>query len=90
VTPRPARLIDEAAALLEERGVAGFATRPVCERADVTAPTLRHRFGGADGLNSPAVASVAPGVTSAKAAAAGSKGEEFANFFRDSIRVANT
>ena len=46
----------QALAVLEEFGVAGFSTRRVSERADVTAPTLYHHFGDADGLIGAAVA----------------------------------
>ena len=36
--------------LLEEDGEAGFTTRAVCIAANMTAPTLYHHFGNADGL----------------------------------------
>lgn len=47
------RLLEAALALIGEAG--GFATRAVCERAGVTAPTLYHHFGDADGLLNAAV-----------------------------------
>ena len=49
------RLAGIALAVIEAEGLAGFSTRTVCERADVTAPTLYHHFGDADGLISAAV-----------------------------------
>lgn len=36
--------------LLEQEGEARFSTRAVCDVANVTAPTLYHHFGNADGL----------------------------------------
>lgn len=36
--------------LLEQKGEAHFSTRAVCTAANVTAPTLYHHFGSADGL----------------------------------------
>lgn len=44
--------------LLEEGGAAQFSTRTVCAMANVTAPTLYHHFGSADGLLSAATAEV--------------------------------
>jgi AcrR family transcriptional regulator len=49
------RLASEALAVLEQDGIEGFSTRKICERAGVTAPTLYHHFGDADGLVSAAV-----------------------------------
>lgn len=49
------RLTRIALAVIEAEGLAGFSTRAVCDRADVTAPTLYHHFGDADGLVSAAV-----------------------------------
>jgi AcrR family transcriptional regulator len=49
------RLAAEALAVIEAEGLAGFSTRAVCERANVTAPTLYHHFGDADGLINAAV-----------------------------------
>jgi len=48
-------LIAAALTLLEREGSAQFSTRAVCAIADVTAPTLYHHFGNADGLLSAAV-----------------------------------
>jgi len=41
--------------VLEEAGEAQFSTRTVCAIAKVTAPTLYHHFGNADGLLSAAI-----------------------------------
>ena len=49
------RLTGIALAVIEAEGLAGFSTRTVCERADVTAPTLYHHFSDADGLISAAI-----------------------------------
>ncbi len=49
-------LVAAALAILEEEGAAQFSTRAVCAIANVTAPTLYHHFGSADGLLSAAVA----------------------------------
>lgn len=48
-------IITHALATIEANGVAGFSTRAVCALAGVTAPTLYHHFGSADGLLSAAV-----------------------------------
>ena len=48
-------LIAAALTLLERDGAAQFSTRAVCALANVTAPTLYHHFGNADGLLSAAV-----------------------------------
>jgi AcrR family transcriptional regulator len=48
-------LIDAALEVLEQHGSAQFSTRAVCAAAHVTAPTLYHHFGNADGLLSAAV-----------------------------------
>jgi AcrR family transcriptional regulator len=48
-------LLAHALALLERDGIAAFSTRNVCNLAQVTAPTLYHHFGSADGLLSAAV-----------------------------------
>jgi AcrR family transcriptional regulator len=48
-------LLFHALALLEREGVSAFSTRNVCSLAQVTAPTLYHHFGNADGLLSAAV-----------------------------------
>lgn len=42
--------------VLEDEGEAQFSTRTVCALAKVTAPTLYHHFGSADGLLSAAMA----------------------------------
>lgn len=44
--------------VLEEVGAGQFSTRTVCALAGVTAPTLYHHFGSADGLLSAAMAEV--------------------------------
>lgn len=51
-----AHLTAAALAVIEAEGIAGFSTRVVCDKAGVTAPTLYHHFGDADGLISAAVA----------------------------------
>ena len=48
-------LILAALKVLETRGEAQFSTRSVCALANVTAPTLYHHFGSADGLLSAAI-----------------------------------
>jgi len=48
-------LLAAALQVLEEAGEAQFSTRAVCEIAGVTAPTLYHHFGNADGLLSAAI-----------------------------------
>jgi AcrR family transcriptional regulator len=48
-------LLFQALAVIERDGVAKFSTRAVCILAGVTAPTLYHHFGSADGLLSAAV-----------------------------------
>jgi AcrR family transcriptional regulator len=48
-------LIAAALTILERDGSAQFSTRAVCAIANVTAPTLYHHFGNADGLLSAAV-----------------------------------
>lgn len=45
-----AKLIAAAFKLIELEGDAHFSTRAVCDIAKVTAPTLYHHFGSADGL----------------------------------------
>jgi AcrR family transcriptional regulator len=49
------RLVQAALAVLERDGEQGFSTRAVCALAEVTAPTLYHHFGAADGLLSAAI-----------------------------------
>jgi AcrR family transcriptional regulator len=48
-------LLDAALKVLEEDGEAQFSTRKVCAIANVTAPTLYHHYGSADGLLSAAM-----------------------------------
>lgn len=48
-------LLNAALATLEDGGEAQFSTRAVCAAAGVTAPTLYHHFGNADGLLSAAM-----------------------------------
>jgi AcrR family transcriptional regulator len=48
-------LVAAALKVLEEQGEAQFSTRAVCAIANVTAPTLYHHFGNADGLLSAAI-----------------------------------
>ncbi|MCR5857941.1 TetR/AcrR family transcriptional regulator [Mesorhizobium sp. J428] len=49
-------LLTAALKILEEEGEAKFSTRSVCAIANVTAPTLYHHYGSADGLLSAALA----------------------------------
>ena len=49
-------LLNAALKVLEEEGEAQFSTRRICAIAKVTAPTLYHHFGSADGLLSAAMA----------------------------------
>lgn len=49
-------LVRAALKVLEQAGEAQFSTRAVCAIAEVTAPTLYHHFGNADGLLSAAIA----------------------------------
>jgi AcrR family transcriptional regulator len=48
-------LLDAALKVLEEDGEAQFSTRRICAIANVTAPTLYHHYGSADGLLSAAI-----------------------------------
>ena len=50
-----ASLLTAALKLLEDEGEAQFSTRAVCALARVTAPTLYHHYGSADGLLSAAM-----------------------------------
>ena len=50
-----ATLLTAALKVLEDEGEAQFSTRAVCALANVTAPTLYHHFGSADGLLSAAM-----------------------------------
>jgi AcrR family transcriptional regulator len=49
-------LLIAALKVLEEEGEAQFSTRSVCAIAKVTAPTIYHHYGSADGLLSAAIA----------------------------------
>lgn len=49
------KILAAALKVLEEEGGAQFSTRAVCAIAQVSAPTLYHHFGNADGLLSAAV-----------------------------------
>ena len=49
-------LLNAALKVLEEEGEEQFSTRRICAIAKVTAPTLYHHFGNADGLLSAAMA----------------------------------
>ncbi len=49
-------LLHAALQVLDEDGGAQFSTRRICSIANVTAPTLYHHFGSADGLLSAAMA----------------------------------
>lgn len=49
-------LLAAALKILEEEGEEQFSTRNVCAIANVTAPTLYHHYGSADGLLSAAIA----------------------------------
>lgn len=49
------QLVHHALAVIDEQGLPGFTTRIVCARSGVTAPTLYHHFGDADGLLDAAV-----------------------------------
>ena len=51
-----ATLLTAALKVLEDEGEAQFSTRAVCALAKVTAPTLYHHYGSADGLLSAAMA----------------------------------
>jgi AcrR family transcriptional regulator len=51
-----AALLTAALKVLEDEGEAQFSTRAVCALAKVTAPTLYHHYGSADGLLSAAMA----------------------------------
>jgi AcrR family transcriptional regulator len=51
-----ATLLNAALKVLEEDGEAQFSTRSVCAIANVTAPTLYHHYGSADGLLGAAMA----------------------------------
>ena len=50
-----AALLTAALKVLEDEGEAQFSTRAVCALANITAPTLYHHYGSADGLLSAAM-----------------------------------
>lgn len=62
-------LVAAALKVLEQSGEAQFSTRAVCAIAEVTAPTLYHHFGNADGLLSAAMAEAFAEFLAAKVAA---------------------
>lgn len=64
--------------VLEENGSEHFSTRAVCGLAKITAPTLYHHFGSADGLLSAAVAEAFQQFLASKRAAVRSTDPETA------------
>lgn len=64
--------------VLENDGAGQFSTRAVCALAKVTAPTLYHHFGNADGLLSAAMAEAFQQFLASKRAAVKSKDPETA------------
>ena len=62
-------LVAAALKVLERDGEASFSTRAVCAIANVTAPTLYHHFGNADGLLSAAIAAAFEEFLASKVAA---------------------
>lgn len=62
-------MIEAALKVLETRGESQFSTRSVCALANVTAPTLYHHFGSADGLLSAAITEAFEQFLAAKKAA---------------------
>jgi AcrR family transcriptional regulator len=71
-------LIEAALTVLEREGSAQFSTRAVCAIANVTAPTLYHHFGNADGLLSAAVEEAFSQFLAAKVDAADATDPEMA------------
>jgi AcrR family transcriptional regulator len=71
-------LIAAALTILEREGSAQFSTRAVCLIAKVTAPTLYHHFGNADGLLSAAVEEAFRQFLAAKVTAAAATDPETA------------
>jgi AcrR family transcriptional regulator len=63
-------LLAAALEVLEHEGEAAFSTRAVCAMAGVTAPTLYHHFGSADGLLSAAISEAFAQFLASKQAAA--------------------
>ena len=78
--------------VLEENGSEQFSTRAVCARAKVTAPTLYHHFGSADGLLSAAIAEAFRQFLASKRAAVRSADPETAlrQGWDDYVRFAAT
>jgi len=64
--------------VLEENGSEQFSTRAVCAMAKITAPTLYHHFGSADGLLSAAIAEAFRQFLASKRAAVSSADPETA------------
>jgi AcrR family transcriptional regulator len=71
-------LVAAALTVLEQDGAETFSTRAVCALANVTAPTLYHHFGSADGLLSAAIAEAFEQFLARKKAAARSSDPEMA------------
>lgn len=71
-------LVAAALKVLEQEGEAQFSTRAVCAIANVTAPTLYHHFGNADGLLSAAMAEAFAQFLQSKKAAVQSSDPETA------------
>lgn len=71
-------LVAAALKVLEEKGEAQFSTRAVCAIANVSAPTLYHHFGNADGLLSAAMAEAFSQFLASKMAAVQSPDPETA------------
>lgn len=71
-------LVAAALKVLEDGGEAQFSTRAVCGIANVSAPTLYHHFGNADGLLSAAVAEAFSQFLASKLSAAKSSDPETA------------
>ncbi|NII09494.1 TetR/AcrR family transcriptional regulator [Oleiagrimonas sp. C23AA] len=65
-----AALLTAALKVLENEGEARFSTRAVCHLAKVTAPTLYHHYGSADGLLSAAMTEAFSQFLASKKAAA--------------------
>ncbi len=63
-------LLTAALKVLEDEGEAQFSTRAVCALANVTAPTLYHHYGSADGLLSAAMTEAFSQFLDSKKAAA--------------------
>ncbi len=85
-------LVAAALKILEQEGEAQFSTRAVCAIANVTAPTLYHHFGNADGLLSAAIAEAFTQFLESKKAATQSPDPETAlrQGWDDYVRFAAT